>query len=80
MVGSQHGPSPPPDALSAEIAVLRGAVAALRSTRHSAADAARREARATSTRRLTASTLGAFALGVGLTVLIVAIIRVGLCP
>ena len=70
MVGSQH--SPPPDALRAEIAVLRGAVAALRSTRHSAEQAARNEARVTSNRRLTATTAFAFALGVAVTVSVLA--------
>ncbi len=79
MVGSHENPSPPPDALRAEIALLRGAVAALRAARRSAVDDVKRETRAT-TRKITASSVVAFALGVAITASLVALYRVGFCP
>jgi hypothetical protein len=84
MVVLRNGGSPQPDALRAEIDLLRAAVAALRATRATAVEAARDEALAAMPRRLRAVmavSLVSFAVGVVLTGLgAFAIHSLGLCP
>jgi hypothetical protein len=84
MVSHGNGPSPQPDALRAEIDLLRAAVAALRATRAAAFDAAREQARAATSLRsrvLIATSLLSFVLGVGITAALgVFAIYLGLCP